>query len=106
MRKEILREKALKHYDDMIQWAETRYFYESVSNYLMIDAIGQEWRGVDCSYCQNFNGDCSRCPLSPGEPFYSKRCCNGLWLKMQYSITWGEWVRNAKLVREFIKENG
>jgi len=55
------------------------------------------YSGLDCSY-KNKAGNKIFCPLD------EKGCCNGLWVKMVKSLTWEDWLQNAKELREYIKK--
>jgi len=103
--------KALKHYDRMIKWAEKQKPRERLSfnfkgYHRMQKELGEHWGGVYCPYCTNLKETGNRlCPLTKNNCF-GFNCCEGLWGKMRGSKTWGTWVKRAKLVREYIRENG
>lgn len=103
----IFKESGIAHYKRMINWARIRDKKEMTSYYGMSKGLGEVWQGHYCLYCSiNLNGfRCNKCPLQ-GKNGDSSTCCDGLWVKMHKSMTWGEWVKNAKKVLKYIKKNG
>jgi hypothetical protein len=95
-----IQKEALAHYNRMIAWAEKQDPYGGVYSGFMRNEIGEGWFGDYCVYCEKYY-HCDECPLNR-----SGRCCDGLWKKMSASETWGDWIINAKKVRQYIKENG
>jgi len=111
------KQEAIAHYERMIKWAKTQppgnriRYKHSVS--IMFVAIGEDWYGKNCVYCQKYikyssSSTNKPCPLTSYVIPYcdDKSCCNGLWIKMNNSTTWKEWIINAEKVLEYIKENG
>lgn len=96
-----VKEEALKHYDEMIAWAEKQPKKEKPHRLMMRAVIKQEWHGRYCSYCNNDILDFCSCRLHA-----FGGCCGGLWCEMNDSSTWEEWVINAKKVRAYIVEYG
>ncbi len=104
--------KALRHYDRMIEWAEKQkpmtslLYSKGVGWRKMEDGLGEAWGSENCSYCVRYESvGCSSCPLE-GSSATDYSCCEALYNSMNKSKTWKTWVKNAKLVREYIKENG
>jgi hypothetical protein len=106
--KQIQRE-AISHYDRMIKYAQTQ---DSLD---MPDQEQINWHGWECSYCARYSSDrveerkCIGCPLSKdgiAMVWGSKNCCAGLWSKMDRALTWKTWLKYARLVRQYIIDNG
>ena len=98
--------KAIAHYDRMIAWARTQPYDDKPDSSDMFAAIGEYWFGKSCSFCQKYfnaykNDRCTLCPLNDGVV-----CCGGRWLIMNSAETWGDWVRAAEKVKEYIIEHG
>lgn len=91
---------ALAHYDRMIAWAKKQDLKESPNMDIMYLKLGETWGGKYCNYCEKYI-KCLKCPLGK----YGS-CCDFLYSEMNISITWKEWVINAKKVRKYIKDNG
>lgn len=100
MKKIEIKRDALAHYDRMIVWAEKRRKNAPCASEMMDAAIGEYWGAEACVYCRNY--ECPKCPLgeSPTE------CCKSLWKDMNEARTWKTWVKRAKLVRQYIEDNG
>ena len=93
--------EAIQHYDKMIKWAEKQNKYKIPSVSKMYYEIKTTWAGQHCSYCNIHNTTCFLCEL------HSKNsCCDGLWLRMDRSKTWKEWIKYAKKIKRFIEKNG
>lgn len=101
-----LKQQALDHYDKMIAWVETKSKIYHVRSISMENKIGEWWNGNSCSYCNEFRTNLKECPLNSLKDYENCSCCNDLWLKMHNAKTWKTWLKYAKLVREYIKENG
>lgn len=101
----LTKQQALKHYDRMIEWAKTQDPFLGTDRHLMLHSLGEFWYSDDCPYCIATNSNCQLCKLKGAEEI-SSSCCGGLWEIMARSLTWGEWIENAKKVREYIEENG
>lgn len=102
----ITKIKAIRHYNRMINWARTQPENDEPDPDFMFDVIGENWYSCSCSYCKKHSGKCSECKLSLPGALVAFSCCSFLWSKMSSSKTWGEWIKNAELVREYIRENG
>jgi hypothetical protein len=104
-----LRELALNHYDKMIAWASQQPEDEDASMDKMHNAIKENWSSSYCVYCE-FYSFCDTCPLGVKKiDFYNMqdyKCCNGLWIMMSSSTTWGDWVINANKVYDYIQKKG
>ena len=97
-----IQNKTLIHYDKMIEWAKTQNKQACPSFVRMTFDIGESWGANYCPYCHKYSIlGCSNCPLDD-----KHGCCNGLWETMDKSETWEEWIENAIIVRNYIKEKG
>jgi hypothetical protein len=98
-----IKQEALEHYHWMMIWAGIQDPGEVLNIYDMGLQLGEDWGGDNCIYCEvcNCNDLESNCPLDNHE-----ECCSGLWLKMNDSETWSEWIENAWAVHQYIVENG
>lgn len=106
---EKLKEKETARYNRMITWAKKQPENDSANKLVMLRAIKEYWRGRFCSYCKKYHKKTTcafECPLRREYHYGSGQCCNGLWVIMNRSKTWGEWVINAENVKEYIKKNG
>lgn len=99
-----MKEETIKLYEEKVAWAKTQDPSENPSKGDMLQQIGHSWNGKFCPYCKKYGGknDCIDCPLRT----VNVSCCNGLWIKMDYSKTWGGWIYNAEKVLEYIMVNG
>jgi len=97
-----IKKQAIEHYHRMIEFAKKQNYTDMSDSYVMEIAIGEGWSGNDCSYCDEYLGltGCNKCPLNAGF------CCSHLWMDMNCSYTWGEWIDNAYKVLQYIKDNG
>lgn len=115
-----LTELSVAKYNLKIVWAKQQPKNKKVRRIDMMYEIRIDWFSDYCDFCDAYVDErkgCSKCPLSE---FYKDRktdtttyegvltdwCCFGLWIKMNHSKTWGEWVERAEDVLEFIKKNG
>jgi hypothetical protein len=106
-----IQKKALAHYDRMIKWAEKQPLGGHADNSMHYE-LGESEYGEDCSYCKKYY-QIGGCLLNSNDrekpcsiPWYTNHCCNGLWDKMESAKTWGTWIKYAKQVRDYIRENG
>jgi len=119
MNKSNLKKEALAHYNRMIKWAKEQNKLDQPSSTLMLTMLEENWQGAFCKYCTTFreqnaafifncceHNEYGICPLNINTEKTSTYCCDGLWIKMAKSETWEEWIVNAKLVKNYIKENG
>ena len=100
------KQKALDHYDRMIAWAEKQPKNDfRPLMHIMKNSLGEDYGGLDCPYCrENYNAGC-KCKLYTIKTD-RHHCCAGLWQKMCNAKTWKTWIKRAKKVREYIKDNG
>jgi hypothetical protein len=120
-----MKERSILKYDLLIAWAKCQQYIfknKETDSDVMLASIGIDWYTDSCEYCEkhfDIASSCIECPLSLIYKTKTKTkhktnavtrrtvwCCDGLWLKMSRSRTWGEWAKNAELVRDYIKENG
>lgn len=112
------KQEALDHYDRMIAWVEERIKSNKsqlVNYFAMLNEIGEIWHGNYCPYCikyfkievQTGERACLKCELhSEKNKYFEEGCCDYLWIKMNNSLLWDEWLRYAKKIREYIERNG
>lgn len=107
-----IKQRAIKHYDTMIEWAKKQPPEERSNCDIMKKNIKQEWHGDFCPYCKKhiYGNKCklssSTDKMCPEDDYSGGECCDGLWLSMNCSITWREWLKYAKQVRKYIEKNG
>ena len=104
-----LKQKALAHYDRMIEWAEKQPKRNKRDSGVMYASIREDWGGTCCPYCQKMYEeelDCSFCRLRDENYDEAHPCCGGKWIHMASSATWGTWVKRARKVREYIEKHG
>jgi hypothetical protein len=99
-KKQLIKE-TLDHYDRMIEWAEKQDENGYVDIFKMRKEIGEDWGGLYCPLCIEFNLDsCHRCYFIKK---YKRICCHLGWNDMYGSKTWGEWLVHAKKMRKIIR---
>jgi predicted amidophosphoribosyltransferase len=97
-----IQQQAIEHYDRMIAWAEKQPARDHADFSKMEIEIHEDYYSEDCVYCQKFIYKCRICPL--GNEI--EQCCNELWFKMDDAKTWRTWLKYARLVRQYIIDNG
>lgn len=105
----MTRKEALAHYERMIKWAKTQPKKADVSEHDMVSAIKEAWSADYCPYCKKMTGkSCRLCPLCrpSAKTLYLGACCGGLWYKLDLAETWGEWLKYATKIYDFIDRNG
>ena len=98
-----MKKEAIEHYDRMIAWAEKQPQDSEPWEVVMYRAIGEQWFGEDCVYCDAYDLNCARCPLAKGKE-KMRICCGGLWFELNDTETWADWVKAAKKVRAYIRK--
>ena len=105
------KQKAVEHYERMIEWAKKSEYEDSeLMIYKMLVDIKETTGSEDCSYCKkydfknNYTDACFKCELNNNNLDYG--CCNGLYIKMVQSKTRKTWIRYAKKVKQYIIDNG
>lgn len=110
--KPSMKKQALKHYDTMIKIVSS--WEDEIKTLPPRWHHAVDWYGDKCPYCKKYNRaftrepfetDCGECPLTK-KPKSEKNCCNRLWVKMNTSKTWNEWLKYAKKIKEYIEVNG
>jgi hypothetical protein len=103
-----IQKQALAHYNRMIKWAETLPSNTSKSFLDMEISIGEAWGDDTCPYCNRyFKDDTKICPLSNGHSICDGDiCCKGIFNKMNLALSWKKWIKYAKQVQDYIRENG
>lgn len=104
-----IKEQALAHYRRMMLWAGMqkveRYLvypdFLNIKIHEMLKGINENWYGSYCSYCQETDCEITNCKLGS-----SANCCDGLWNRLNHTISWREWINIAQMVYEYIEENG
>jgi hypothetical protein len=106
--KKTIKQEALDHYDRMIKWAKTQNSGGAPDVQIMEKELKESWFSGDCPYCKKYNFCMSSevCPLQTKVERIHTSCCDGLWINLSISPTWKKWIKNAILVRNFIKKNG
>jgi hypothetical protein len=98
-----IKEESIKRYEEKIAWAMTQNMKDRPDMEKMYSAIGHEWSSSNCPYCMEYGNNCpDMCELRMDVDY----CCDGLWLIMNGSKTWREWIENAERVLQYIKDNG
>ena len=87
---ERLKNETIQHYERMIAWAEKQDQEEFKDEMDMFDSLGESWNGMSCIFCIVHDQDCEKCELN------ETHLCHYPWHSMQSSVTWGEWVEQAK----------
>jgi hypothetical protein len=101
------KQKAIEHYERMIEWAKTQDGSEKTDYFYMEARIDESLSGWYCSYCIKNDNVCLECELKAEAPSIRQSCCcGGLWTIMGLSETWSEWITNANKVLDYIREKG
>ena len=93
----------IEHYERMIKWAEKQDCRKSVYSAKMEIELGENYFSRDCPFCDAFHDEyrgCGCCPLKKNE---NVTCCDDRWRELYNSKKWGEWIRNAKRIIEFVE---
>lgn len=102
-----LKQKALAHYDRMIEWAKKQPKRGHVSKIKMFVEINETWESDYCIYCNSHKGGtCPQCKLYSIPRYDGRHCCDGLWRIMNSAVCWPTWVKRARKVREYIEKHG
>ena len=103
------KERALKHYYKMKEYVLTQPPGERASFEKMEKAIGENWGGDYCPYCESFDNITRYCKLASQldhKCLGGVNCCNGLWKKLDGSCTWREWIERVDAVIMHIEIHG
>ena len=90
-------EDSISHWKRMIAWAKKQDGSVIVVLEDMIVAIHESWWGDDCALCTLYGGSCDDCIA------YSTELCGAIWNRVNCSITWSKWVKNAKVMLSTLK---
>jgi len=107
-----IQKQAIKHYDEMIKYVEKQKPNQFPDCCQMEDAIEMDWYVEYCPYCEKYlikEESCERCPLTAELAEYqdgSSNCCKNLWDRMSYARSWKTWLKYARLIRQYIINNG
>jgi hypothetical protein len=104
-----LQQEASKHYERMIETIKTFPKKDIPSQKLLKKIIDESWFGEDCTYCDYFDtNDGIFCPLDSHKNSNTcgLNCCNYLWVKMNFSQTWEDWLVNSLKILNYIKKYG
>lgn len=97
----VIKIKALNHYDRMITYAITQNMYSLPDKNKMLKDLKENWTCLFCPFCKFVNWDCFECPISIIDNVWN---CEGTpWYNMDLSNTWDEWLLYAKLMLKKIK---
>jgi len=93
----------IQHYWRMWEWVRTQDPVKSTSFTAITKAINENWSSKFCPLCSGYYDlstaqGCSDCPLHE----IGEGCIydNSLWDKLDCSLTWAEWLKNAELMIE------
>lgn len=103
------KESAIKHYENMIAWAEKQN-HKSGFNWhndvkKMLEEIGEAAGSNSCPYCQKYYMICGNCELYE-EHSILFGCCGGLYYKMTESKSWKEFIKGLKMIKSYIEARG
>lgn len=93
----------IEHYERMIKWAEKQDCRKSVDSAKMEIELGESYFGRDCPFCKAFHVDSTGCFVCPLKTSNIVTCCDDRWRELYNSKIWGEWIRNAKRIIEFVE---
>ena len=96
-------EKSIAHWERMIKFVKTQPKEDYPYPNKMISVIGETWSGKDCALCGLFSYyGCKRCPLNTPELQCDKD--DSPYDKVANSTTWEEWLENAQIMLNTLKE--
>ena len=101
------KELTIAHWVRMINWVKSIDLENSIvimDN--MFKSIGESWSGSHCSYCKKYmRGGCRGCPLAKkyGQCDDEDSSNINMWIKVNRSATWREWLKNAEMFLEQLK---
>jgi hypothetical protein len=86
----------------MIRYAKTQPPTDEPSGTRMLLDIGEKWTGAYCELCrvQWENGPDWICPLLGATCNHN---CHPVWLAVDDSTTWSEWIENAEKLLELME---
>lgn len=100
--------KSIIHYDRLIDYIEREDPTDAVDEGLIKNKINQGWHSSSCSLCDMF--------VYPSSPYICRMCPLGIvyglcgdiskrnnWLRMNKSINWQQWIKEAKKMRRQLK---
>jgi len=94
--------ESIAHWKRMISWARRQDQPGKPDAYVMYAAINEDWFGDFCPLCgRTYDAGCDSCPLS-----LSGNNCNNngsSWNVVDNSETWEEWIANAELMQNALK---
>ena len=103
---EQIKQNSIEHYIRMIKFAEGEILCSGFNIAEMRDKIHETHGGKYCSYCieyyDNYELRCYRCPLEEDGVYPKGGCCSVYHSKLVNSITWRDWIENAKQVLYYI----
>lgn len=97
----------INHWDKMIKFVGTLSPDKEVDSDFLRKSIKEDWSGEFCELCKTYHSLCfsyihtEYCPLN----IYQKRSCryNTPWRKVNLSETWSEWLKNAVVMIQTLK---
>jgi hypothetical protein len=107
-----IKQQTIKSYDKKIKWMEKQPLRMEPDYDKMSKEIGVSIGSSSCPYCKEYLDInlCIGCRLNPTKKnliiISEIYCCNGLWLKMKHAKTYKTAIKYAKLVRQYIIDNG
>jgi hypothetical protein len=108
-----IKQQTIESYNKKIKWMEKQPLREKPDYKKMYKTIGIGIGAMSCPYCHKYlqMHYCFNCKLNPTEKGLWEEsseiyCCNGLWLKMKKARTYKTAIKYAKLVRQYIIDNG
>ena len=103
------KELTIAHWVRMINWVKSidlENLDDTVIYMNMFASIKESWFGMDCSYCKKYaRSGCGGCPLARkyGTCEDEDSSNINMWIKVNRSATWREWLKNAEMFLEQLK---
>ena len=107
-----IKQQTIESYDKKIKWMEEQPLRRRPNYTKMFKEIKIGAGARSCPYCKKYldTNFCLKCKLNPTKKMIigdsETYCCNGLWEKMRYARTYMTAIKYAKLVRQYIIDNG
>lgn len=90
---------SIAHHKRMLAWAEKQDLRELVDRDEMLGRIGEIWSADDCALCSKyFEKNCEGCPLDKKYGSCFETNAKNIYMKLNHSPNWGEYVKNEKLM--------
>ena len=100
--------RSIEHWERMIKWVETQSPEDTAYFPTMEYLIGESWTLPYCDLCNEYynpkeKNHCQSCPLYENFGSCFDESSANCWTKVEESLTWGEWLENARNMLKQLK---